>query len=208
MTIQTYAELKQGIIDWSKRSDTLSLLDTFIDLAESEMYGNTAQPLRIRDMETSATGSTSTTLRTLALPTRFLEFRRVKINQASGDLKLEYATPEAIPIRPHAGMPKWFTVTSTLEFDCVADQAYTVEMQYFQSLVPLSASAPANAILTRFPTIYLWGSLAALFQWAKQLDQADYYYQQFLGAISKANQQDNRGRYGPGPTVKMVGITP
>lgn len=206
--ITTYAELKVAIQDWSKRSDTLSLLDTFIDLAESELYANSGEPLRLRDMEVSATGVTSTTTRFMVLPTRYLELRRIKLNLAQGDLKLDYATPAAMVIKPQAGMPKFFTLNSQIEFDRISDIVYTVETQYFQTLVPLSAAAPTNAILTRFPSIYLWGSLAALYQWSKQPDQSDYYYQQFLGAISKANLQDRKGRYGPVPSIKMQCPTP
>lgn len=206
--ITTYSELKVAIQDWSKRTDTLSLLDTFIDLAESEMYANAGESLRLRDMEVSATGLTSITTRFLALPTRYLELRRIKLNLAQGDLKLDYETPAAMIINPQSGMPKFFTLNSQIEFDRISDIVYTVETQYFQMLAPLSAAAPTNAILTRFPSIYLWGALAALYQWAKLPDQADYYYQQFLGAISKANLQDRKGRYGPVPSIKMQCPTP
>lgn len=208
MTIQSYQELKVAIQDWSKRSDTLSLLDTFIDLAESEMYANAAEPLRIRDMEVATTGVTSITTRYMALPTRYLELRRLKLNLASGDLKLEYNTPVSMVIRPHAGMPKFFTINSQIEFDCVSDVVYTAGIDYYQSLAPLSASNTTNAILTRFPSIYLWGALASLYQWALQPEQAAYYYQLFLDSISRANMQDRRGRYGPAPTIRMVGPTP
>lgn len=208
MTISSYSELKVAIQDWSKRTDSLSLLDTFIDLAESEIYANANEPLRLRDMEVAATGLTSTTTRFLAFPTRYLELRRIKINLAQGDLKLDYETPAAMIIKPQKGMPKFYTLNSQIEFDRVSDIVYTVEMQYFQSFAPLTATNTTNALLTRFPTIYLWGALAALYQWAKQPDQSDYYYQQFLGAISKANLQDRKGRYGPTPSIKMQGPTP
>jgi len=208
MTIQTYAELKTAIQDWSKRSDTNSLLDTFIDIAEAEMYANGQESLRIRDMEVATTGVTSITTRYMALPTRYLEFRRLKINLTQGDLRLQFAPIDQMRISPTSGLPKFFTVTSQVEFDRISDTVYTLGIDYYQSLAPLTAAAPTNAILTRFPTIYLWGSLAALYQWAVQPDKADYYYTQFLGAIGKANMQDRKGRYGPAPAIKMEGPTP
>lgn len=206
--ISTYQELKVAIQDWSKRTDTLSLLDTFIDLTESELYANAGESLRLRDMETSTTGLTSTTTRVLALPARYLELRRIKLNLTQGDIQLDYVTPTGLVIFPTASRPKCFTLTSQIEFDRISDKIYTVDMQYFQSLIPLSAAAPTNAILTRFPSLYLWGCLSALYQWARQPDQADYYYQQFMGGISNANLQDRRGRYGPSPTIRMQGPTP
>lgn len=208
MTITTYQELKVAIQDWSKRSDTLSLLDTFIDMAEAKMWANGVEPLRLRDMETATTGVTSITTRYMALPTRYLELRRLKINLTQGDLRLQYAPIDQMRISPSSGLPKFFTITSQVEFDRISDTVYTVGIDYLQTIAPLTAAAPTNAILTRFPMIYLWGSLAALYQWALQPDRADYYYKQFLSAISEANLQDRRGRYGPAPAIKMEGPTP
>lgn len=208
MTITTYQELKVAIQDWSKRSDTLSLLDTFIDMAEAKMWANGVEPLRLRDMETATTGVTSITTRYMSLPTRYLELRRLKINLTQGDLRLQYAPIDQMRISTSAGLPKFFTITSQVEFDRISDVVYTVGIDYLQTIAPLTAAAPTNAVLTRFPMIYLWGSLAALYQWAMQPDKADYYYQQFLSAISEANLQDRRGRYGPAPAIKMEGPTP
>lgn len=208
MAITTYQELKVAIQDWSKRSDTLSMLDTFIDLAEVEMYANDGESLRIRDMEVATTGVTSITTRYMALPTRFIEFRRLKVNLTQGDLRLQFSPIDQMRISPTSGLPKFFTVTSQVEFDRISDQVYTVGIDYYQTLAPLTAAAPTNAILTRFPTIYLWGSLAALYQWSMQPDKALYYHQQFLAGISRANLQDRKGRYGPAPAIKMEGPTP
>jgi hypothetical protein len=184
------------------------MLDTFIQLCESKVYGNSSQILRIRDMETRDTGLTSTTDRFMDLPDGYLEMRRIDILVSGDALKLEYKTPVAMHITSHVGQPKYFTVTSQIEFDCVSQSAYTVDMLYYSRLPALTEAAPSNAILTRFPMIYLHGSLAALYQWAKQPDQADYYYGQFLSGILEANTQDQRGRYGPSPVISVVGPTP
>ena len=59
MSISTYLELKTAIQNWSKRSDTLSVIDDFIDLAESDIAVN----LKVRSMEGTATGSTGSRIR-------------------------------------------------------------------------------------------------------------------------------------------------
>lgn len=195
MTITVYAELKTAIESYSKRTDILSLIDTFIDIAESTMYANPDCSLRIRDMETRATGSTSTTTRYLALPTRYLEMRQLKLNLAQGDLVLESRTPETLPIATVASVPTLYVVTSQVEFNCISDAAYTAEFLYYQTLAPLTASATTNAILTRFPQIYLYGAMFALYQWSLQEDMEAKYYNAFIKAIQGANNQDRRGRY-------------
>ncbi len=105
-------------------------------------------------------------------------------------------------------MPTQFTVTSQLEFNRVPDSAYDIEMQYISDFTPLSDAAPTNQILTDHPTIYLFGALWALNNWAEQETVAARYYQQFNAAIKGANKRAKIGRYGPAPVMRVEGCTP
>lgn len=208
MAISTYQTLRQALVDWSKRSDSLTMLDTFIQLCESEIYGNGTQNLRIRDMETTLIDQTNTSDRFMPLPDGFLEMRRIAIETVCGYQPLEFLVPQFMHVHDQKYMPSAFTVTSQIEFNCVSQTPHNVEMVYYKTLDPISETNVSNAALTRFPNIYLQGSLAALFQWAKQPDLASYHYQQFIATIGKANHQDKRGRYGPAPSIRVVGATP
>lgn len=207
MTISTYAELKVAIQSWSKRSDILDQLDTFIDIAESTMYANPDCSLRVRDMEARATGSTSITDRFVALPTRYLQMRQVKLNLDAGDYFLTPATPETMGIDSRASVPTEYCVTSQVELNRVSDQVYEIEFLYYQTLAPLTSVATTNAILTRFPQIYLYGAMFALAQWSMQPDMEAKYYNAFIRAIQGANNQDKRGRYHQ-PAMRVAGVTP
>lgn len=205
MTIGTYSELKVAIQNWSKRSDTVSVIDDFIDLAESDIW----QRLRIRDMETEATISTSTTLRTASLPSDFLQARKLKIDRTSlDDVVLGYESPMNLRVIESVGMPLYFTITNAIELDRVSDQVYSMKLQYFKSLTPLSGSATTNAVLTRFPMVYLYSALFHYGQWA----QDDAFIQRYAAlaetAIESANKTDRRGRFGPAPASKMNEPTP
>ena len=46
MALDTYANLKATIINFSGRDDLSSVIDDFIDMAEAEMYGNKTQTLQ------------------------------------------------------------------------------------------------------------------------------------------------------------------
>jgi hypothetical protein len=81
--LDTYANLKIEIINWSGRDDMDQDIDTFIDLAESEMYANTIEPLKIRDEEVLIPFVTSTTDRFVALPTGFQSARKVSLHTTS-----------------------------------------------------------------------------------------------------------------------------
>lgn len=195
MTITTYEELKVAVQDYSKRSDILSLVDTFIDIAESAMYSNPDCNLRAQQMEHRATGSTSITTRYVAFPTRYLEMRQVKLNLTEGDYILEARTPESMSISSAAGIPTQFCMTNQVELNCISDAVYTIEFLHYRRLAPLTAAAPTNDILTNYPQVYLYGALFALYQWSLQPDMEQKYYNAFIKAIQGVNNQSRRGRY-------------
>lgn len=202
MSLTTYLGLRDAIEAWSHRNDVASRLDDFIDMAESEML----KWLRIRDMETRSTAMTAG--RYLSLPPAFMEMRRLQIVSGTQYFEILQATPEGMKITADSGMPKLFVVTSQLEFDRVPDSTYTVEMQYYAKPTALSSSNTSNAVLTRFPSIYLFGSLWALYQWSLQEDKAEYFNQKFMQAIQSANREDKKGRHGPAPAMRYGGPTP
>jgi|TARA_R110000751_G_scaffold68024_1_gene138524 hypothetical protein len=204
MSISTYLELKTAIQNWSKRSDTLSVIDDFIDLAESDIAVN----LKVRSMEGTATGSTGTTDRYLALPTGFLSMRKFRIYTGGASFEIEYRAPESMNIQTAAGRPRFFTVTNQVEFDRVPDSAYSYEMAHFKSLTALSSSNTTNDILTRFPAIYLYGSLFHFAQWAHDDAMIQKYSLLFDEAMKRANKLDRRGRHGPAPAMHIEGSTP
>jgi hypothetical protein len=111
-------------------------------------------------------------------------------------------------ISQDSGIPGVYTITSQLEFDRSPDSAYTIEYQYYAILTALSATNTTNAVLTRFPNIYLYGALWALYLWALQEDKAEYYYGKFRQAIQTANREDSKGRHGPAPAMRYGGSTP
>ena len=212
MALTTFADLKASIVSWSKRNDISNMVDDFIVLAEAEMYNNQPGPIRIRAMEARATASVSTSSRFLELPTDFLQMRRLKLNSPFGtssyDTDIEYYSPEQMPLCGLVNVPRFFTVTTQLEFDSTPDQAYTIEMQYLKKLTALSDSNTTNYILTNYPTIYLYGTLWALFQYSMEQDVAEYYYSEFIKSIQGANATDQAGRYGSAPVVRIEGYTP
>jgi hypothetical protein len=209
MAFTTYAELKTEIIDFSHRGDLQTKLDSFIDLAESEMFANDIAPLKFRQEETRATATLSTSSRYLALPTGFKQMRRLRIELNSNDSNdIRYKSPEQLPIKGASGLPEFFTVTSQIEFDITPDSAYTVEMQYFKDFTALSSSNTSNAILTNHPTVYLWGSLWALYNYTLETQLANQMYGNFITALKGANKKYKKGRFGAAPVMRIEGCTP
>ena len=204
VAISTYAELKVAIQSWSKRNDILTVMDDFIDLAEADM----GERLKVRNMEARATATASTSSRFVELPDGYISMRRLSIYSGGNRRELQSTTPESMKVRDGAGAPAFFAITSEIEFDRIPDSAYTVEMQYFRSLTALSAAAPSNDILTRFPMIYLYGSMMHFANWAMDDEVFNKYSLLFQGAIDSANKSDRRGRHSPGAAMRVEGSTP
>src|ERR1043165_5717837 len=120
MGLATYLELKDSIAKWSKRSDILSITDDFIDIAESLIYSNPDASLPIRDMEARAYDTMNPIHRFMPLPDGYVEMRNVKLSLDQGEYTVQYVAPEAMVIRSGESTPCFYTVSSQIEFDCVA----------------------------------------------------------------------------------------
>lgn len=204
MALDTYANLKAEIENWSHRDDVNNKIDSFIDVCESQMY----KTLRIREMEVRATATALTTTRYFALPSGFLEMSKLEIEDGS-KLREVYSSSVA-GLRPISsiGMPRYFAITSQIEFDRKPDSAYTLQMLYFKKLTALSSSNTTNDILTNHPAIYLYGSLWALYKWANNAQEEARYSSLFNEAIDDANRTSERGKYGAAPVMRTEGSTP
>jgi hypothetical protein len=204
LSITTYSELKTAISEWSKRGDINTVVDDFIDLAEAEMW----QHLRIRGME-AREASLSISGRNITLPTDYVAMRRLSYTHGGAVRDLNYAAPEALRVKSGSGLPGNFTVSDVIELDRSPDATYTWELLYYKSLTALSNSNTSNAVLARFPNVYLSGALWALAEWAqKPEDEIELAYQKFLRAIKSANDVDRRGRKGAAPQARSGRSTP
>jgi|GEM_PF-1058001 len=209
MALDNFTNLKAAVVDQSHRNDVANKIDDFILVAEQEMYNNPIESLNVRELETRATADTGIVDRFLALPDGFLRTRRILIDDkttGADQYELRFYTPEVLPLSSQSGMPRAFTVTSQIEFDRIPDAVYNVEIQYFATPTALSTANQTNDVLTNTPSIYLYGTLWALNQWAERFDVAEYYYDKFIGAIKGANLIDDQGRYGPAPFMRIEGF--
>lgn len=209
MPLDNYSNLKASIKSRSKRNDVTDAdLNDYIVQAEAEFYNNPINPLRIRGMEARATASASTSSRFLELPDDFLQMRALHIVADNGNQDIVFMAPEQMAVPNESGRPRYFTVTTQLEFDKQPDSTYTIEMQYLKKITALDDTNTTNTILADAPNIYLYGGLWALFEDYQEFDVAQYYYNRFVGAIAGLNRTDKNGRYGPAPKMRIEGATP
>jgi hypothetical protein len=203
MALDTYDNLLAEIIDWSHRDDLGPKIPDFIQLAENAMYSNDVEVLTVRSMETISTALTAGEY--LSLPDNFESARSVRLITGSNIGKLIYKAPSQMFNDVAPGRPAYFTIIGNeIQFDRAPDSEYTIEFQYYRKALPLTALNQTNEILTNHPSIYLFGSLAAIFGYAQDTEQEALYVNKFIGAIRGSNKADKRGRYGPAPAMSLT----
>ncbi len=149
MALSTYHELLDSIGEWLWREDLQVTARDCVVLCE-EWVANT---LRVPQMETAATVTLTDGAGTL--PTDFLETRSAK----AGTTHLEWISPElALEKFGAGGTGNFYTIVgSTLT--CYSSGATDVTLAYYAKVPALTNAAPTNWLLTRAPSIYLYGSL-------------------------------------------------
>jgi hypothetical protein len=206
MSLDTYDNLLKEIVSFSHRDDLGDKIATFIQIAETTMYANDVELLAVRSMETISTALTVGEY----LPEYYESLRGIRFLTANNIGKLNYQAPQQIYNNVTPGRPNFFTIVGNeIQFDRLPDSEYTIEIQYYRKALPLSPTNQTNNILTKYPNIYLFGALAALFGFSTDTQQEALYINKFIGAIRGANKSDKKGRYGPAPAMSMTnGMTP
>ena len=203
MSITTYDQLCKSIVNFSHREDILDLVPIFIANTEQHMYDNETESLQLRSMEIISTSLTVGNL--IQLPPNFESSRSIRL-VLDGYGELQFRTPEALKRRAGPGRPLFFSIIgNNIEFDCTPDSEYTIEMQYFKKVDPLTQANQTNEILTSHSNIYLFGALYEVADWERDYQERESKRQRFLNAIKGANRTDKRGRYGNAPAMSIEG---
>lgn len=196
-----YDELLLEIENWGHRDDLGTLIPSFIQFAEVEMFNNQVEALQLRDMETIQTATTDTG-KYLALPDNFESTRSIRLTTDYGELR--YQSPEQMQNFAYTGKPNFFTIVGNeIKFDRVPDDEYTVEIQCYVRPTALSTDNQTNSVITNYPTIYLYGALTQFFAHAQDDQQAQKYNELFINAIRGANKAQKKGRFGPAPSMNL-----
>lgn len=204
MALATYSDLLASVASWMNRTDLTAVIPDFVALAE----GRIANDLRIRQQVTVDTLSTSTTTRSVLLPTDFLEFENISVD-GTPETPLQYVTKEHMDVNYPEGGPASRPIVFTIAGDYILfgptpDAVYTINMDYYGRFNPLSVTS-SNGLLTNHPSVYLYACLreASLFV----MDDArvvhwEQLYQNAVNVIQAANEQATHS--GSALRVKVV----
>jgi hypothetical protein len=158
MAFSTYAELKSAVADWMHRKSLEGTAPALIKLGESRIKAK----LRSQLQDVTATLPTVAGQPDVALPDDFLSVLTLSIPGVSP--VVEYVTPEQYGRDASAGIsgdPRTYTlIGGQLWLSPAPSAAKPLWLTYRASFPELSDTAPTNVLLTKWPDLYLWATLA------------------------------------------------
>ena len=207
MPISNYDNLIKTVVAYSHRDDVQPLLDTFLQLTEAEIYSNPDEPLKLLALQNSYTVTTSKTSRTLDLPSRITRQTSIRLEYNDVVRPIPYTNPTNFVTLDCVSVPTQYTITNgKIEFNTMPDDNYPVTVNYESMALPLSDSNQTNEVLTKYPTVYLFGVLSNLFTWSMDSEQQNKYGQMFLQAIKDANRAEKAIKYPVGINKKAARV--
>lgn len=158
MDLTNYTGVKAAVAKFLNRTDLTDDIPGFITLVEAQI----SRVLR----RTTIRATVGIFGASYALPASVKELRSLRLvtGSPSQDLPIVICTPEILAERragrSAVGRPTHAAVVAgSLLFVPACDQAYSLEMSYFEALVPLSSTNPSNNVLVEAPDLYLFGAL-------------------------------------------------
>lgn len=206
MSITTYGELKTAIANWLHDDTLTSRIPEFVSLAEDRI----AQRLRVRAMETSTTLVTVASTRTVALPTRFVQARRLYYS-ADPIRFLEPMSPEnywEFYASGASGEPRAYTIEGeNFLFGPVPDAVYSIPCFYYQRFAALSGDSDTNWLLTNARGLLLYAALVEAAPFMGDDLRLQLWASMYDGLEVSVIKADKRDRYPVGARMRS-GINP
>jgi hypothetical protein len=154
--ITTYSGLVTSAGLWLERSDLGTMIPDFITMVEERLN----RILRVPEMEETVTLTADA--ERIDLPVDFRKARALYLDTdprreleavSLGTLRTSYA-------QQLAGQPEVYAISgSELVFGPAPDTSYDAILTYYQEIPPLSTDSETNWLITRHPSIYLYGTL-------------------------------------------------
>ena len=195
MAITNYSELNTSIVNFMDDSDLSAYIPDFISLAESEIKAD----LELIETSTIATASTSTTDQYVALPDYFSSPIRLHINYNDEIYEVKFTTPDGLnrKFTSNAQRPTYVSVVDgQLEFNCVSDQAYEIELLYHKLTSIDGTTNTTNEVFPLYLNCYLYGALKHGAIFVKE--DSSIYERQYEIFIEKIKLKNRRKKY-PAP---------
>jgi hypothetical protein len=189
MSIANYTELQAAVTGWLHRTNLATNAPDFIALAEARL----ARDLRLLRMITTATLATVANTATVALPTGWLEWRRLRLQAPSQALDYLSASQWGEKYTyAETGSPVHYLVEGqNLVLGPTPDSVYSIEALYYKMPDALIVTA-SNWLLTAHPGLYLWAALAEAAPFMAADQRIQVWESKYQADLAAARLADDR----------------
>ncbi len=187
--VRDYFWLVQMIADWLHRTDLTERIPDFISLTDSRINSNA----KVRAMEVTAALVLLAGESSVALPADYVSPAAVHL-ESQPRAKLTPLTPEQMPLSVNSGMPVYWCIDGgALAFNCPADVDRAITLRY-RARFQLNAETPTNALLAKYPRVYLYGSLLESAPFLGHDERIGIWKGMFEEAVKEMNNIEQQGR--------------
>ncbi len=193
MTLATRAEIITDLGNYMHRSDLASIAPTFIKQTEQYLNRN----LRVREMITATTQAVAADDTSFTLPANFNEMLEVAVQ---GKPPMEFINSSVLRGRyaDRTDIPTVYTIVGNeLRFGPAADAAYTLDLDYYAKVTPLTDAVTTNEILDAgYGDLYLYGCLTFGKAYVKDQSMIGYFADSFQGQVKSLTKDHRNAKYG------------
>ena len=199
MSLLTYADLQEAVVNWLNRPEVEQSVPTFIRLAEADISRKVKHWLNEKRVSTSLNEQYE------ILPDDWLETIRFE-HEDGTEIRLVSTVDMARlqTSRPSAGKPTSYLITAgQIKLHPTPSDEFQAFLTYSARIPAMSDAAPTNWILANHPDAMLYGALFHSAPYLKDDERTGVWSALYSAAISDMNAQSDRAKYS-GPLVMRI----
>lgn len=194
MSLSTYAGLRTSVGSWATKTSLTDQIPDFVAWAHQEICR------RLRAPVLYARASATVNAETIAAPDGFLAAKRFYLDLSPRVALNVTSSERLIDITSECGTgtyPTHFAVegVDTLAFAPLFSGSATGQLLYYKAPTALVEDDDTNVVLTKYPFLYLFGSLEALFRYLEDDNNAQIYGGQFGALLDSINAEEAKDAY-------------
>ena len=184
-----YASLKSTVLDWIARQDISDIVfEGFVTIIEQTISAE----LKCFDLESTVVGTAEPPedggFSVWELPNDFREARVVTL----GDKTLMYIEPQRFMSDEYNG---GFTIIAGKMYFGRGVGSGEVKVVYYKRVPHINNSTTTNAIIGKYPNVYLFGCLREAYSYISDNDKASLYDTRFERALDEAKYDADTSAY-------------
>ncbi len=194
-----YAEIIALALGYADRQDSevTSRVDLFIKVTESRIN----RVLMTLDMSSRANTVMDSTTEFYTLPPNYSVMRAIKVidnTNTASRVTLLQVNPEQMANLVNNGetqFPCYTVISGAIQVQPFYDNTHSLEIDYFQTLPPLSSSITTNWLSDSNPDVYVFGLLVEINSFVKDGEASQLWDGRFQQAMSEITLNDAKSTW-------------